>query len=406
MVPLMLTLGGAQLLRDRLERRRDERFARSVEQIADAVGERVAAYEQVLRGGAAFFAVAPDVRREQWHAYVDGLGIEQRYPGIRALGYIPRLPRADIPAFEARLRGEGLDLPVRPVVDTADAFPVLYVEPMEGNRTAIAFDMVRAARRAAAEKARDEGRTVMTSELALVQDPEHASGFLLFAPVYEGNTDHRTLEGRRAGLTGWVYATARARDVIGALPVRVAPELELEVYDGISPRAEALLYDSAPPARAGLGASALSRVMTVTVSGRPWTLRVTTLPPFDAGQPSWEPNVVLAAGGLGSLLVFGFVWSLADARRGAIERAERITGALRASEQRVRSVMDTVADAIITFGRDSKVHSANPAAEWLFGRRLADLIGRDIGDLIPGLVPAPSGHIETKRAGPTTARCR
>ena len=396
MVPLLLTLGGAQLLRDRLERRRDERFARSVEQIADAVGERVAAYEQVLRGGAALFAVTPDVRREQWHAYVDGLGIEPRYPGIRALGYIARLRRADIPAFEARLRGEGLSLPVRPVVDTADAFPVLYVEPMEGNRTAIAFDMgSEPRRRAAAEKARDEGRTVMTSELALVQDPEHAPGFLLFAPVYAGSTD-RTVEGRRAGLTGWVYATARARDVIGALPVRVAPELELEVYDGISPRAEALLYDSAPPARAGLGAGVLSRVRTVTVSGRPWTLRVTTLPPFDAGQPSWEPSVVLVGGGLGSLLVFGFVWALADARRGAIERAERITGALRASEQRVRSVMDTVADAIITFGRDSKVHSANPAAEWLFGRRLADLIGRDIGDLIPGLVPAPSGHIETE----------
>jgi PAS domain S-box-containing protein len=75
---------------------------------------------------------------------------------------------------------------------------------------------------------------------------------------------------------------------------------------------------------------------------------------------------------------------------------ERITGALRASEQRVRSVMDTVADAIVTFGRDAKVQSANPAAEWLFGRRLADLIGCGMGDLIPGMEPAPSGHVETE----------
>src|SRR5207249_4113938 len=55
-------------------------------------------------------------------------------------------------------------------------------------------------------------------------------------------------------------------------------------------------------------------------------------------QPSWEPRLVLAGGVFGSLLIFGLVWSLADARRGALERAERITGALRASEQRVRSV--------------------------------------------------------------------
>jgi PAS domain S-box-containing protein len=124
-----------------------------------------------------------------------------------------------------------------------------------------------------------------------------------------------------------------------------------------------------------------------------------------ADLPSREPGLILAGGGLGSLLIFAFVWSLADARRGAIESAERTTAALRASEQRVRSVMDTVADAIVTFGRDGKVHSANPAAEWLFGRRLADLIGRDIGDLIPGLAAAPSGHIdaEARRADGSAA---
>src|SRR5205823_317016 len=112
--------------------------------------------------------------------------------------------------------------------------------------------------------------------------------------------------------------------------------------------------------------------------------------------PSWEPRLVLAGGVFGSLLIFGLVWSLADARRGALERAERITRALRASEQRLRSVMDTVADAIVTFGRDGKVQSANPAAQWLFGRRLADLVGHDIDALIPGIEAAPSGHVEAE----------
>jgi len=404
MVPLMLTLAGAQISRDRLERRREERFTRSVDQIADAVGERVAGYRQVLRGGAALFAASPDVGREGWHDYVTGLDIEQRFPGVRSLGYMPHLTRADVTRFEARLRKEGLNFPVRPVVGTADLFPVQYVEPMDTNQTSIGFDMgFEPRRRAAAEAARDVGRTVMTSELALVHDPEHAPGFLLFTPVYARHTDRGTVEGRRAGLAGWVFAAARARDVIGALAVPVAPELELEVYDGISPRPEALLYDSAPPVQAGARADALSRLRAVTVAGRSWTLRVTTLPPFDAGQPTWEPSVILAGGGLGTLLIFGFVWSLADARRGAIERAERMTGALRASEQRARSVMDTVADAIITFDRDCRVQSANPAAEWLFGRRLADLIGRDIGDLIPGLVPAPSQiEAEARRGDDST----
>src|SRR4029450_2828196 len=116
-------------------------------------------------------------------------------------------------------------------------------------------------------------------------------------------------------LIGWVAAAARAREVIGALSGPVAPELELEVYDGISPRPEALLYDSAPPAHGAGGEGVLARVRAVTVAGRPWPLRVTALPPFEAGEASWEPKVILAGGGLGSLLIFGFVWSLADARR-------------------------------------------------------------------------------------------
>jgi GAF domain-containing protein len=69
----------------------------------------------------------------------------------------------------------------------------------------------------------------------------------------------------------------------------------------------------------------------------------------------WEPLAILAGGGLASLLLFGLVWSLADARRGALDRMERMTAALRTSEQRVRTVMDTVADGIVTFGRGGKV---------------------------------------------------
>jgi PAS domain S-box-containing protein len=87
--------------------------------------------------------------------------------------------------------------------------------------------------------------------------------------------------------------------------------------------------------------------------------------------------------------------TVAELSRAVAER-ESAEVALRRALETVRSVMDTVADAIVTFGRDAKVHSANPAAEWLFGRRLADLIGRGIGDLIPGLEPAPSGHVETE----------
>jgi PAS domain S-box-containing protein len=401
MVPLALTLWGAERSRESLARRREDRFVRAAEQIREALRERMAGYEELLHGGVALFSASDHVDRHDWHDYVSALGIERRYPGIRSLGYIARVPHAELGAFEARLRGEGLGVAVRPTGDRPEHFPVLYVEPLAANAGALGFDMgAEPRRRAAAEAARDEGRPAMSAEPALVQDPENASGFLVFAPVYARNGRGARADERRRSLQGWVYLAARVRDVVAAQPAGLEPELDVEIYDG-APEAQSLLYDSASPVRPIDAASGLpSRVIPLTVSGRRWTLHVTALPAFDAGLPTWEPMLILAGGGLGSLLVFGFVWSLAATRRVAVDRAEGMTRALRASEQHMRSVMDTVADAIVTFGRDGKIHSANPAAEWLFGRRLSDLVGRDIAELIPGIQAAPRGHLEAEARRP------
>jgi PAS domain S-box-containing protein len=400
MIPLLLTLGGAQLSRDRLERRREDRFARTADEIAKAVTDRVEQYERALRGATALFAASSKVERGDWRAYVAALDLGQQFPGVQALGFMPLIRHSDVGAFEARLHADGVAASLRPNSDSADHFPVLYVEPLEANAAVLGFDMgADPRRRAAAEAARDQGRTVLTSEPQLLRDAAQAPGFILIAPVYAGGAPPATVEERRAALQGWVYAAARVRDAIAGLPVPVAPELDLEIYDGISARPGTLLYDSGPPLHTQ-EAGRLSRVSAVTIAGRPWTLSVTALPAFDAGRSAREPLWILAGGGLGSLLIFGFVWTLAATRRGALERADAITSALRASEQRVRSVMDTVADAIVTFGHDGKIQSANPAAEWLFGRRLADLIGCDIGDLVPGLRPEPSGHVEAEAKRP------
>jgi len=144
----------------------------------------------------------------------------------------------------------------------------------------------------------------------------------------------------------------------------------------------------APRGRAAALAAVASTLPLVLSLGGAWIAR--------DRLAEWEQVFVLLGGGLASVVVFGYVWFLADARRGAMERADRVGAALRASEQRVRSVMDTVADAIVTFGRGGTVELANPAAEWLFGRRLADLVGRDIRELIPGIEQAPSGHLEAE----------
>jgi PAS domain S-box-containing protein len=49
----------------------------------------------------------------------------------------------------------------------------------------------------------------------------------------------------------------------------------------------------------------------------------------------------------------------------------------------LRSVMDSVNDAIITFDQEGRVESANPGTERVFGYSVSELIGRDIEMLMP-----------------------
>ncbi|HRE99593.1 MAG TPA: ATP-binding protein [Pirellulaceae bacterium] len=53
--------------------------------------------------------------------------------------------------------------------------------------------------------------------------------------------------------------------------------------------------------------------------------------------------------------------------------------------ERIQSILDTAPEAILTLGRDGTIASVNPAAERIFGRPIAALVGSKVSDLIPEL---------------------
>jgi diguanylate cyclase (GGDEF)-like protein/PAS domain S-box-containing protein len=57
--------------------------------------------------------------------------------------------------------------------------------------------------------------------------------------------------------------------------------------------------------------------------------------------------------------------------------------ALREREERLQGVLASVAEGIITLNDNGRIESANPAAERMFGFKRGQLIGREVGDLLP-----------------------
>src|SRR5438270_13799674 len=61
-------------------------FERRTETAEAAVRTRMVSYEQILRSGAARIASDSSVTRREWRDFVAHLQLEERFPGIQAMG--------------------------------------------------------------------------------------------------------------------------------------------------------------------------------------------------------------------------------------------------------------------------------------------------------------------------------
>ncbi|MBS4099087.1 MAG: CHASE domain-containing protein, partial [Sulfuricella sp.] len=177
-------------------------FAHRVNQLSGSIEVRLRGYEQVLRGAAGLFAASVSVERHEFRDYVAALNLEKHYPGIQGVGYARLVRPHDLATHVAAIRKEGFpDYAVRPDGERETYTPVIYIEPFSGrNLRAFGYDMFsEPVRRAALERARDEGNTAISGKLKLLQeiDRDVQAGFIMYLPVYRNGLPHATPAERR-----------------------------------------------------------------------------------------------------------------------------------------------------------------------------------------------------------------
>jgi two-component system sensor histidine kinase/response regulator len=104
---------------------------------------------------------------------------------------------------------------------------------------------------------------------------------------------------------------------------------------------------------------------------------------LEAGRPvDYGPIVRITLGAL-AVLAIVFYWN----RRMAAEIAarKRAQAALQAGEERLRAVLTSVADGIVTVDRSGTVASLNPAAEETFGYTSGEAVGMAVAEMLPEL---------------------
>src|SRR5262245_52532334 len=72
-----------------------------------------------------------------------------------------------------------------------------------------------------------------------------------------------------------------------------------------------------------------------------------------------------------------------DSKAAEVTDVQRVGAALRASEERYRSIVDSAVDAILVVDRRGRIEAFNAAAERMFGYTAAEAIGRNVNTLMP-----------------------
>ncbi|WP_130471974.1 bifunctional diguanylate cyclase/phosphodiesterase [Candidatus Magnetaquicoccus inordinatus] len=367
-----------------------QQFDHQVREITSRISQRMATYEQVLRGISGLFSASNPVDRQAFRTYVQQLQLEKNYPGIQGIGFSLLIPSAELEQHLLAIRNEGFaHYSVRPPGERPFYTSIIYLEPFNTrNQRAFGYDMFsEQIRHTAMAQARDSGEPTLSGKVTLVQEDgkQVQAGFLLYVPIYRNNQPNNSPEERQNNLLGWAYSPFRINNLMSGILGESIQQLDLEIFDGPIANSETLLFDedghlankqNSPPAL-------FTSSQQLIIAGHPWTIHIRSLSGFAELTDSKRPLLIAQAGILASLLFAALFWSLLSSRNRAVSLAATMTDELRRSEQTIKTIIETAINGIIVINRDKQIVLFNRSAETLFGYRAEELLGKNVKAIMP-----------------------
>jgi PAS domain S-box-containing protein len=388
-ITLAFTIGLCVHERDNEQARLRAVFDANARQAAGRIEQRIANYEQMLRGVQGLLSADFGLDRNEFEAYVDTVMTGPDAAGLQSVAFALLVPRSGLREHIAHQRASGrADYQVRPPGEREVYSPIVLVAPdSAANRQVIGYDSIsQATRRAAMLQARDSGNATLTALVQLRVDagPDLKPGCLIYLPVYAKGASVGTVAERRAHGVGWVRAAFRVGDLMSTLYGEQSPGLVVRVYDGADTSDASLMYssESAPDAAQATRQARFRAQEYVTLAGHTWTVQLTSLPEFERVHERNASTVILVAGMVLSLLLGVITHQLVTGRARAYASAQAMTRELRASEERYRRIVDTASEGIWLLDASSRLAFVNPRiAQWL-GVSEQAMQGRPVDDFM------------------------
>jgi diguanylate cyclase (GGDEF)-like protein/PAS domain S-box-containing protein len=322
----------------------------------------------------------------------------QRHPKFFALQWLPRVPQAERPLFEAILARQwpgsviteqAADGRLAPARERPEYVPLLYTEPPGDSWAAPGFDALsHAGLRPSMERARDSGEWAVSAQITLEQAGKRVPGVALFCPVYRHDAPTTVTQRRQAHL-GYAVGILRVGALLGAALKGFQPTgLDVLIVDRTGGGWQVLHAhpsrtrgpQATPPTLEDM-LNGPHHTVKLQVPGRDWQMLFRPAPAFHAEFRHHRWAWILALGGLLTAVLALHLYRRAQALEALTALNEALQGVNRDLAQqgeRLRlaaRVIEYAYDAVVITDPDCHVLEVNPAFSRITGYRADEVIG-------------------------------
>jgi len=301
------------------------------------IEQRMLAYEQVLRGFAGLLSHASTLSRQEFYQYYSRLHLEENYPGIEGVAFLPLITPSQLNEHQAEIRKEGFpDYQLHPQGVRGNYAPVIYIEPLTRRNMAFLGDDLFAvpAHRAAMKLARDRNEAAI-SGMVRSDDNSGQINFAMYLPIYANGSKSGREGWDPVNIKGWVSAIFRMNDLMPDILRDHSMLLDFEIYDGAVMLPKTLMFDSDNDPGSRLEAQ-YQKISKIDIAGHTWTVATRSHTGFEAQQWSEKAQFISRVGVGVSILLALLTWLLTTSRMRALIAAREMTQGLFESESRYR----------------------------------------------------------------------
>ncbi|WP_426335977.1 CHASE domain-containing protein [Pseudoduganella sp. R-31] len=355
-----------------------------------SISARVKAYSDVVRGLVALFQTTDHVTRLQFRQYVTTLNIGKHYPALEAINYAPNVPHAEREAFVAAVRADTSLTPggypkfdIKPPGKREQYAPLTYLEPMGLMMEKFGVDIIaNPAIDRAMQLSRDTGEISASGQPVLLKQPVPHIGLGMRLPVYKRGMPVDDVSSRRANFIGTVGIGFSVSKLIqGAIDEMADRQVHMILYSDastdpekrnltIEPDDRLLFNDNGsidkPAALPGDPGDYFISVLPIDFNGSLWKAQFyARKDAMIVGFDRWIPYLALVTGFSGTLLVYGYLFTMYSQRRNALEQRRLLD-----------SVLDNVEAHVYMKDQDRRYVYVNAKMAEVIGLPVEDIIGR------------------------------